>query len=600
MNNLLRDIKTFFRTIVQLQRLFSRKQQVRAIGVFFLVFLGAAFETLGVAAILPFISAIMSPSVLWENKYIKLFSDMFNINDNIELILFLGIAISLVYIFKNLFLMFVTYMEARFRTSFVYELSKMMMHSYLKRPYVYFLDTNSAEMLRGVTDDINSASDLIGAIFKICSLCLMILGIGIFLVIQDPLMAVGIMILALAVFLVIVLAVKKKTKELGVLKLELATEANKYAYQAFNGIKEITIMKREDYFLDSYTKVTGKKKKADVIYACISSCPERVIEAVFLTGIVFMVCFQIVTGKLSASFIPNLAAFAVASMRILPSLSTLTTRMTQIMYLRPALSGICANVEEARHQEKVILERQKEVNFDGDSINFKKQISLKGISWRYSNSDVYILEDASMEIRHGESVALIGKSGAGKTTLADILLGLLKPECGSVLMDDIDIFSIPQKWCKIIGYVPQTVYLIDDTIRNNVSFGIPETEVDDKKIWNALEKAQIKEFVEDLPKQLDTVIGERGIKFSGGQRQRVAIARALYHDPEVLVFDEATAALDGETEQAVMEAIDALQGYKTLIIIAHRLNTIRQCNRFFEVEDKKIIEKSRDEVLRLC
>lgn len=600
MDNLFRDIKTFFRTITQLRQLLSQKQQMRAIGVFFLVFLGAAFETLGVAAILPFISAIMSPSILWENQYIKLLSDIFNINGDVELILFLGFAISTVYLFKNLFLIFVAYVEAKFRTSFVYELSKMMMHSYLKRPYVYFLNTNSAEMIRGVTDDINSASELIGAIFKICSVCLMILGIGIFLVMQDPLMAVGIMLIALVIFLIIVLTVKKKTKELGILKLELAMEANKYAYQAFNGIKEITIMKREDYFLNSYTTVTGKKKKADVIYACISSCPERIIEAVFLTGIVAMVCFQIGTGKLSASFIPNLAAFAVATMRILPSLSTLTTRMTQIMYLRPALSGICANVEEARKQEQIILERQRKINIDNKLIEFKDMISLKNIFWKYSGSSAYVLENTGMEIKRGDSIALVGKSGAGKTTLADILLGLLKPESGSVLMDGIDIFSIPQSWCKIIGYVPQTVYLIDDTIRNNVSFGIPEIEVDDKKIWSALEKAQIKEFVKSLPKQLDTVIGEQGIKFSGGQRQRIAIARALYHDPEILVFDEATAALDSETEQAVMEAIDSLQGYKTLIIIAHRLNTICQCNRFFEVKNKKIIEKSKDEVLGLC
>ncbi|MDE6946927.1 MAG: ABC transporter ATP-binding protein/permease [Anaeroplasmataceae bacterium] len=600
MNNIFKDIKTFFRTIIQLQRLLSHKQRIRAIGVFFLTFLGAAFETLGVAAILPFISAIMSPSVLRENQYIKWVISSFTIENDNNLIVFLGIIISIVYLFKNVFLIFVSYAEAKFRTSFVYELSKMMMHSYLKRPYVYFLDTNSAEMMRGITDDINSASELIAAIFKICSVCLMIIGIGFFLIFQDPFMATGIMILALTMFAIIVLTVKKKTKELGILKLELATKANKYAYQAFNGIKEITIMKREDYFLRSYIDVTAKKKKADVTYACISTSPERIIEAVFLTGIIALVCFQVETGKLSASFIPNLATFAIGAMRILPSLSTLTTRMTQIMYLRPALAGICDNVEAARKQELQILKNQNKANISDKSISFKDTISLNNVSWKYPNSTVHILENASMEIKRGESVALVGKSGAGKTTLADIILGLLEPELGSALLDGVDIFSIPQSWCKLIGYVPQTVYLIDDTIRNNVSFGIPSEEVMDIQIWNALEKAQLRNFVESLPEQLDTVIGERGVKFSGGQRQRVAIARALYQDPEILIFDEATAALDSETEQAVMEAIDALQGHKTLIIIAHRLNTIRQCDRFFEVEDKKIIEKSKDEVLGLC
>lgn len=597
MDNFFRDIKTFLNTIVQFKTLLDVKQQKQAIGVFFLLFLGALLETLGVAAILPFISAIMSPSVLWENRYVQLLSDAFHITSDIDLVIFLGVLISIVYILKNLFLVFVSYAEARFRTSFVYELSKMMMHSYLKRPYTYFLNTNSAEMIRGVADDISSASELISAIFKICSLCLMMLGIGIFLIVQEPVMAFSIMFLAFAVFLIIILIVKKKTKELGILKLELLTEANKYAYQAFNGIKEITIMKREDYFLNSYTCVTARKKRADVAYACISACPERIIEAVFLTGIVGMVCFQVVSGRISEAFITNLAAFAIGAMRILPSLSTLTTRMTQVMYLRPTLSGICSNVEAARQQEQMILEIQRKADLDSKIIEFERSISIKKISWRYPGSTVYILKDASIEIKRGESIALVGKSGAGKTTLADILLGLLKPEKGTVLMDDIDIFTIPQSWCQIIGYVPQTVYLIDDTIRNNVTFGISADEIDETKVWKALERAQIREYVEGLPNQLDTIIGERGIKFSGGQRQRVAIARALYHNPEILVFDEATAALDGETEQAVMEAIDALRGYKTLIIIAHRLNTLRRCERFFEVENGKIIERSRGEVL---
>ena len=328
------------------------------------------------------------------------------------------------------------------------------------------------------------------------------------------------------------------------------------------------------------------------------SCPDRIIEASFMVGIVLMICIQIVAGNLSSSFISNLVAFAVGAMRILPSLSTLTTRMTQVIYLRPALAGICNNVEAARQQERLIDEAKKDVVGERELMSFENIISVNDVSWKYPNSPSYVLEKSSMEIRHGESIALVGKSGAGKTTLADILLGLLKPEAGSVLMDGIDIFSIPVSWCKIIGYVPQTVYLLDDTIRNNVSFGIYADEVDDEKIWNALEKAQIKGFVEGLPEKLDTIIGERGIKFSGGQRQRIAIARALYHEPEVLVFDEATAALDNETEQAVMEAIEALQGERTLVIIAHRLNTIRNCNRFFEVESRKIIEKSREEVFK--
>lgn len=300
---------------------------------------------------------------------------------------------------------------------------------------------------------------------------------------------------------------------------------------------------------------------------------------------------------MTTALITNLAAFAVGAMRIMPSLSTMTTRMTQLMYLRPALSGICNNIEAARSQERMLLEQQSSIDDKEHTLEFRNEVVMQEIDWKYPNTEKYILKNARLAIQKGECIALVGKSGAGKTTLADILLGLLKPEKGSVFMDGKDIFTIPYAWSKIIGYVPQTVYLIDDTIKNNVAFGITAEAVDDTQIWNALEKAQLKEFVESLPEKLNTIIGERGVKFSGGQRQRIAIARALYHDPEIMVFDEATAALDGETENAVMDAINRLRGEKTLIIIAHRLNTISHCNRFYEVGEQKVVEKTRKEVL---
>lgn len=597
MKSLLRDIGTFITTIKQLFGLLTEKQRKQVIGVFILVVIGAAFETLGVAAVLPFVYAVIDTSQLWGNQYIVMCADVFGIKTDTQLIVSLGILICIFYVFKNVFMMFISYMENKFKANFAYELSKLMLHSYMKRPYVYFLGTNSAEMIRGLNDDINSINDMLTALFKIFSIGFMMVGIGVFLVIQEPLMAFGIVMLAVVIFSVIVLVIKRKIRELGKLKIKYATEAYKYAYQAVNGMKEISIMKREDYFLNSYTGVTSQKKEADTVYNTISIAPERIVEATFVCGIVGIVCLQVGMGGMSAALITNLAAFAVGAMRIMPSLSTLTTRMTQIMYLRPALSGICNNIEAARSQEKAFLALKDSIDKKEHTVEFHKEVTIQGIDWKYPNTEKYILKDAEITIQKGECVALVGKSGAGKTTLADILLGLLKPEKGSVCMDGTSIFTIPYAWSKIIGYVPQTVYLIDDTIRNNVAFGIDVDAIDDVKIWNALEKAQLKGFIEALPEGLDTIIGERGVKFSGGQRQRIAIARALYHDPEIMVFDEATAALDGETENAVMDAINRLRGEKTLIIIAHRLNTISHCNRFYEVGEQKVTEKTREEVL---
>lgn len=597
MKSLLRDIGTFITTIKQLLNLLTPKQRKQAIGVFILVVIGAAFETLGVAAILPFVYAVIDTSQLWGNRYVVMYADAFGIDTDTKLIVSLGILIGVFYIFKNVFMMFISYMENKFKANFAYELSKLMLHSYMKRPYIYFLGTNSAEMIRGLNDDINSINDMMTALFKIFSIGFMMVGIGVFLVLQEPLMALGIVALAVVIFILIVFVIKKKIRELGKLKIKYATEAYKYAYQAVNGMKEISIMKREDYFLKSYTGVTSRKKEADIVYNSISVSPERIVEATFVCGILGIVCIQVGTGGMTAALITNLAAFAVGAMRVMPSLSTLTTRMTQLMYLRPALSGICNNIEAARNQERMLLEIQNSIDSSEHMVDFRKEVVMKGIDWKYPNTEKYILKDAEITIQKGECVALVGKSGAGKTTLADILLGLLKPEKGSVCMDGTSIFTIPYAWSKIIGYVPQTVYLIDDTIRNNVAFGIDVDAIDDVKIWNALEKAQLKGFIEALPEGLDTIIGERGVKFSGGQRQRIAIARALYHDPEIMVFDEATAALDGETENAVMDAINRLRGEKTLIIIAHRLNTISHCNRFYEVGEQKVTEKTREEVL---
>ena len=229
-------------------------------------------------------------------------------------------------------------------------------------------------------------------------------------------------------------------------------------------------------------------------------------------------------------------------------------------------------------------------------MEFQNTLTVEHVVWQYDNQKKPVLTDACLKIKKGDSIGLIGESGAGKTTLGDIILGLLKPNQGNVLIDGLDVYAMPKSWARIVGYVPQAVFLADDTVRNNIKFGLDADISNDKLVWEALERAQLKHFVESLPDGLETIVGERGIKFSGGQRQRIAIARALYAKPEILVLDEATAALDNETEKAVMESIDALQGQITLIIVAHRLTTIRNCDKIYEIKDGKVIERSKKEI----
>lgn len=308
-------------------------------------------------------------------------------------------------------------------------------------------------------------------------------------------------------------------------------------------------------------------------------------------------CIRIMIGTNLNTFVPVLGTFAVGAFRILPSISKISSRLNAIAFYRPCLQSTYDNLKEINEYDEQYMPtlQQEHISLEKE-ISFQNCLEIRNISWKYLNAKNNVLQNLSLTIHKGESVAFIGASGAGKTTLADVIMGLLEPQSGAVEVDGTDIFSIPHQWARTIGYVPQSVFLIDDTVRGNVAFGLKEENVFDDKIWAALEEAQLKEFIESLPLGLDTIVGERGVKFSGGQRQRIAIARALYENPDILVLDEATAALDTETENAVMESIDALQGFKTLIIVAHRLTTIRNCDKIYEIKDGIAVERSKADV----
>jgi ABC-type bacteriocin/lantibiotic exporter with double-glycine peptidase domain len=368
---------------------------------------------------------------------------------------------------------------------------------------------------------------------------------------------------------------------------EAFAEKFKCLNQTIGGIKEISVAQRKPYFLEQFSNAAKKASDCNTTYLCISKAPSRIIETVFICGLIIVVVISYNFADDSIDFITSLGAIAVAAIRILPSVSTLTHDINSLVYMRPSLESAYKNISEADRYQKEIASVE---NNNIEKVEFNSGIKVNNLSWRYQKDLPLVLEDLNLEIKKGESVALIGESGAGKSTLADILLGLLKPEKGNVTVDGTDIYTIQSSWSKMIGYVPQMVFLIDDTIRKNIAFGIPDDEIDDNKVWHAIEQAQLTTMVNSMEEGLDSIVGERGIKLSGGQRQRIAIARALYHNPDIIILDEATSALDNETESAVMEAIDALQGKKTLIIIAHRLSTIKNCDKVYEIKAKKAVE----------
>lgn len=623
----MQNVKTLIIMFRQLFYILDGKQRRRSVLLLFLFLITALFETLGVSAVIPFILTLTSPESLMQYSIVQKVTTWLGIGNTKGLLLAIAALLVIVYVVKDGMILAANYYQLRFRNEMERDLSTLMLSSYLKRDYMYFVETNSSDMMRGVSGDISNVAQVIDAFSMLFAETLTCALLGAFLIYLDPLFAIGLLLLALATALVMILAFKRRSAECGRQCREAFSKRYQYIYQPISGYKEISVSQRKQYFIDQFRKEADRACRFNTQYLFICKLPTRVIETVFLSGLVILVCIMVVFGSDGATdqLVTVLGAVAVAAVRILPAISNITASMNGLVYNRLSLEEAYHNISLAREREAELAGKEKDLRTgtgagerrDGqeqttgsgdrsDSENqggqrrenpisegFQKELTVRGIWWRYPEGERNVLEDASLMIRKGEAVAFIGESGAGKTTLADVILGLLHPQKGEVLMDGTDIYSIPKRWAKTIGFVPQNVFLIDDTVRHNVAFGIYEEEIEDDKIIHALKSAQIYDFIQGLPHGLDTVVGEGGVKFSGGQRQRLAIARALYDNPDILVLDEATSALDNETESAVMQSIDALKGTKTLIIIAHRLSTIQNCNRVYEVKDGKALLKGR-------
>lgn len=598
---MMHNIYAMGRMIKQLNYILDSKQKRTCVGVFLSMVISSALELLGVSAIYPFLQMMLSPAQIrdkWYVAWIWWFDEQ--ISDRTVLLL-LGVCIIFIYLFKNVFMIVGAYIRVAFAAKFQRELSIKMLSAYMEHPYEYFLNTNSSEVLRGIGSDVVGVHQILLNFFTLVAEILTIIVLGIFLFMTDPFMTIGAMILAFACLLAIVIGFKDKTKRAGKNARDAIKMKSQYGYQAVTGIKEIMVLDRKQKFIDQYNEAAFLEQKAVTVNGVVEACPDRILEGVCIGGIIGIVCIRIASGVELETFIPILGTFGMAAFKILPSISKIATRINALVYHHLAIQETYHNIKEANEYNKelqrYVLDTTDFKENEARDIRFSNEIRVDHIMWKYLNAKDNVLQNTSLTIKKGQSVALIGSSGAGKTTLADIIMGLLKPQSGTVYMDGIDIFTIPHQWVRIIGYVPQAVFLIDDTVRSNVAFGLKKDEINDEKVWEALRQAQLKEFVENLPFGLDTIVGERGVKFSGGQRQRIAIARALYENPDILVLDEATSALDNETETAVMESIDALQGSKTLIIVAHRLTTIRNCDVIYEIKDGVAVRREKDEVL---
>lgn len=593
---MMHSLKMFQEVVRKILFILNREQRRYGVVIMICSLIGALFEVLGVGVILPLVQAFMNADVLMSNPKIQPFIDALHIQNSSELILWITVGVILIFIIKNLYFIFLSWIRVKYSCKVSRELSSTMMRTYMKRGYEFFLTVNSADISRNINADVSGVNTMLYQLLRILIDGLTIFLIVIYMMITDWIMAVSVMILALICLLIIYGYFRKKMRKAGELYNKYNGLSGKYLIQALHGIKEILVMNKREFFVRNFEKANIQKQYGTIEQTVGAESPAYIIEGICISGLLGTVCLRILFGGTNVvTLVPALSAFAVGAFRILPSLGRISSAMNTALYYIPSLDHVYNNLNQI-----IRYDEHNEANEDytGEDItDFKNSIQIIDIGWHYKGSSKNVISHLNLEIKRGQSVAFVGMSGAGKTTLADIILGLLHPQEGKVLVDGRNIAEVNGNLSHIMGYVPQSVYLTDDTIRNNVAFGLEPEDIDDQKIWAALRDAQMKDFVEKLENGLDTMVGDRGIRFSGGQRQRIAIARALYENPDIIVFDEATASLDTETETAVMESIKALQGHKTLIIIAHRLTTIKDCDVIYEIKDGVAYTRTYEEIV---
>ena len=569
--------------------LLDGKQKAKMGGIVVLMIIGAALEACSIGLVIPIITTLLDPEAVNGEGYLGDIYRFLGMKSTSQFTIVMLLVIIAAFVVKNVFLYFQNVVQLRFVYTNQFATSRRMMINFMERPYEYYLNADTSVIQRSITSDVNNMYGLILSSLQLLSEIIMFLVLVIVLMTQDPMMILTIALLLVIVLLVIKCILKPIMIKAGEDNQEYYSGLYKWIDQSVMGIKEIKIANKESYFINEYSKCGAGYVGAVQKYNIYNATPRLLIETVCIAGLVLYLILQIASGKEVAAMITQIGVFAVAAMRLLPSANRINNYLTSISYFEPFFMGVSDNLQEEINDRNVnydaeAYEARKEIK----TLPVLKKIELKDIVYKYPNTDVLIFNHADMEIPVGCSVGVVGTSGAGKTTIIDVLLGLLNIQEGSILADGVEVREHYEEWLKNIGYIPQTIFMIDASIRKNVAFGVPDEEIDDNKVWQALKEAQLDEFVRGLPEGLDTGIGERGIRLSGGQRQRIGIARALFEDPEVLVLDEATSALDNETEAAIMDSINRLHGRKTLIIIAHRLQTIEKCDMVYRVENGQI------------
>lgn len=569
---------------MKIDYIFDKKEKMKLLFLVFAIGLTTMLELAGVVAIMPFINVVMDPTVIQRTAYLKWLYTLFDFNNVNTFIAFLGVLLIIIYIIKNVCISLMYYSQYAFTFNSQKKLCGKMLKCYMEQPYVFHLQNNSSDLIRNINTDVTMMFQAVISMLGLLAEMAVCMILGVYLLIQDKSIAIGIVSILGIVILIFGKGYKNYLSRIGAEDRQYSAGIMKWLQQSFGGIKETKILGKEDFFCSKFNYNYSNWAEREKKFRLLQVAPRPAMETICVTALLGVIVVKLLNGTQSVYFVSTLSVFAVAAFRLLPSINRITTSYGVVMFNLPAFDAVYQDLKDIEELNK----REKEKCEKYEKLIFNQDIVIKDITFCYPGKEDAVLENVNFTIQKNKSIALIGPSGAGKTTLADIVLGILTPTKGNVLVDGVDIEKRRFEWRKKIGYIPQSIYLMDDTIKNNILYGNECNN--EEQLWKAIEEAQLKEFILTLEEGWDTIIGENGVCLSGGQRQRIGIARALYMNPDVMVLDEATSALDNETEAAVMEAINHLSGSKTLIIIAHRLSTIDKCDAVFEVKNKKVVQ----------
>ncbi|WP_026672551.1 ABC transporter ATP-binding protein [Alkalihalobacterium bogoriense] len=577
------------KAFIKLLRLFNKKEKKKLILIFFLMIIAAFFETVGIGLIVPFVSVVTNPEIIQEQRALSIVYEYFNFQSTASFTFFLAVLLLSIYIIKNLYLLLFYYIQNRVVLNQQVKLSRNLFQEYLSKPYLFHIQQNSALLLRNVNEEVPKVfQGIVMSSFYLITEFLVIICILILLLTVAPLATLtATLLLGGSVFLFFKFF-RKKVSRLGKEQQEVTGKMIKWVNQGLGASKEVKVTGKELFFVNAYTKYSQISANNLRFKNMLEHAPRLFIETIVVTVVLITMVIIIFQGTNTSNLLATLALFAMAAFRLMPSINRVISMVNTIRYSQPALSIVYRDLYEGVYTNNLLLDKKENKGLI-EKTSYKHSIELKNVSFKYPLQNTASLKEINLQIPIGSSVGIVGESGAGKTTLVDIILGLLKPNKGEILVDGLLLDTQLSFWQKNIGYIPQSIFLSDESIRSNIAFGIDKDKIDESAVWKALEQAQLMDYVKELPEQLNTIVGERGVRLSGGQRQRIGIARALYHDPQIIFMDEATSALDNQTENEVMKAVYGLTGNKTLIIIAHRLSTIEKCDIVFTLNKGKLI-----------